>query len=204
MKMRKKKKNLLMFTFLIVFYSAVDVDMRLNPLLRREKQIRASALSKKPEQAKAREKRCREKEIVVRKGWCLYQIAEDLGASWKEIAERNQLEDPNKIYPGQKLRVIPFTKTKIKKVSWYGPKFHGRKMANGRIFNMYDPTIVAHKWLPFGTKVLLTSNSRNIIVIVQDRGPYHKNRCFDLSMAAAEKLGIKKKGLAECKVEILN
>ena len=73
-------------------------------------------------------------------------------------------------------------------------------------FNMYDPTIATQKWLPIGTKVRLIcmDNKNTIIVVVKDRGPYHKDRCFDLSWAAAKHLGIIEMGVANCKVKILN
>lgn len=80
--------------------------------------------------------------------------------------------------------------------SWYGKKHHGRLMADGKQFNMYDRTIVAHKKLPLGTRLGLTSREtgRSIEVVVRDRGPYVFGRCFDLSFAAAEKLGLVNEG----------
>lgn len=88
-------------------------------------------------------------------------------------------------------------------VSWYGKKFHGRKMANGWIYNMYDPSIAAHKTLPFGREVKLTNpkNGRSIIVIIKDRGPFIPGREFDISYAAAKKLDIVKQGVALLKIE---
>jgi len=90
-------------------------------------------------------------------------------------------------------------------VSWYGKKFHGRKMANGRVYNMYDPSTAAHKTLPFGKKIKLTNpeNGQSIIVVIKDRGPYIIGRHFDLSYAAARKLGIVEKGVEMVKIEIL-
>lgn len=147
-------------------------------------------------------------EVEVRKNWCLLEIAQDLGTDWRQIAELNNLKDPNLILPGQKLKVIPFNQNNIVKVSWYGKKFHGKPMADGKKtpFNMYNPTIAAQKWLPIGTKVLLTciDTKKSIVVIVRDRGPYHKDRCFDLSWAAAKQLDIIEMGVANCEVKILN
>ncbi len=77
-------------------------------------------------------------------------------------------------------------------------------MANGKEFDMDDSSVVAHKWLPFGTKVRLTRKGKSIVVVVQDRGPYVKDRNFDLSRASASELGIKNTGVAECQVEILS
>jgi len=79
-------------------------------------------------------------------------------------------------------------------------------MANGEIFDMYDPSVCAHKWLPFGTKVRLTrvDTGQSVEVIVKDRGPYIPNRHFDLSYAAAKKLDMVKVGVVLCKVEVLD
>jgi len=75
--------------------------------------------------------------------------------------------------------------------SWYGKKFHGHKTSNGEIYNMYAMT-AAHKTLPIPTYVQVTNlnNGRQVIVRVNDRGPFHENRIIDLSYAAASKLGI--------------
>lgn len=144
-------------------------------------------------------------EITVRKGYCLSQIALDLGTDWREVAKINNLADPNKIYPGQVLKVRPFNRNNIMEVSWYGPGFHGKKMSNRQIFNMYDPTTAAQKWLPIGRKVRLTriDIEKSIIVVVRDRGPYSGNRSFDLSYAAAQQLEMIEIGHIKCKVEIL-
>jgi len=144
-------------------------------------------------------------EIIAREGFCLSEIAQDLGTDWREIAELNGI-NPDRILSGQKIEVHPFNKTNIVKASWYGPGFHGKLMSNRKIFDMNDATVVAHKWLPFGTKVRLirVDNNKSIVVIVQDRGPYVKGRIFDLSKGAAELLGMIDDGVTTCKVEILN
>lgn len=82
--------------------------------------------------------------------------------------------------------------------SWYGTKFHGRKTSNGETYNMYDMT-AAHKSLPIPTFVRVTNldNGREIIVRVNDRGPFHDDRLIDLSFAAAKKLGFDKKGTTD-------
>ena len=88
--------------------------------------------------------------------------------------------------------------------SYYADKFHGRKTANGEIFNMYKMTC-AHKTLPFGTKLKVTniSNDLSVIVTVNDRGPYAHGRVLDLSKAAAEKIDLIKSGTAKVKCEII-
>jgi rare lipoprotein A len=75
--------------------------------------------------------------------------------------------------------------------SWYGTKFHGRKTSNGETYSMYAMT-AAHKSLPIPTyvQVINLKNGREVIVRVNDRGPFHANRIIDLSYVAAKKLGI--------------
>ncbi|MCR4823302.1 MAG: septal ring lytic transglycosylase RlpA family protein, partial [Treponema sp.] len=91
------------------------------------------------------------------------------------------------------------------KASYYADKFHGRKTANGEIFNMYDMTC-AHKSLPFGTKLKVTNldNGKSVEVRVNDRGPFVAGREVDLSKAAAVKLDMIKTGTARVKIEILD
>lgn len=83
------------------------------------------------------------------------------------------------------------------KASWYGPGFEGNDMANGDPFDKYDAKTVAHKELPFGTRLRVTNlkNDKSIEVIVRDRGPYKGKRCLDLSMAGARKLGFLDAGI---------
>lgn len=89
--------------------------------------------------------------------------------------------------------------------SYYGTKFHGRTMANGKPFDMYAMT-AAHNTLPLGTRVRVTRLSTNATVVVKitDRGPYIGGRVIDLSVVAATKLGIIEKGLAEVLIEVLD
>jgi rare lipoprotein A len=88
--------------------------------------------------------------------------------------------------------------------SWYGKKFHGRKTANGEVYDMYAMT-AAHKTLPIPSYVRVThlKNQRSVILRVNDRGPFHQNRIIDLSYAAAVKLGIKQAGTGHVEVVAL-
>ena len=85
--------------------------------------------------------------------------------------------------------------------SWYGPRFHGRKTANGEIFNQNAMT-AAHRKLPLGSMVEVTNpdNGKTIIVRINDRGPYSGKRIIDLSKAAAAELDIIGHGVAKVKV----
>ncbi len=75
--------------------------------------------------------------------------------------------------------------------SWYGKKFHGRQTANGEVYDMYAMT-AAHPTMPLPSyaRVRNLANGREIIVRVNDRGPFHPGRVIDLSYAAAKKLGL--------------
>ena len=85
--------------------------------------------------------------------------------------------------------------------SYYGPGFNGRRMANGRRF---DPrsTSVAHRTLPFGTKVVVThlGNGRSATATVEDRGPFVRGRIIELSPRLAEHLGMVAQGVAPVRV----
>ncbi|TGV08980.1 septal ring lytic transglycosylase RlpA family protein [Alcaligenaceae bacterium 429] len=83
----------------------------------------------------------------------------------------------------------PFRQTGT--ASWYGKKFHGRKTANGEIYDMYAMT-AAHPTLPLPSyaKVTRPQTGQSIIVRINDRGPFHGGRIIDLSYVAATKLGL--------------
>lgn len=89
--------------------------------------------------------------------------------------------------------------------SWYGGKFHGRRTANGEIYDKHKLT-AAHKTLPFNTIVEVTNleNQKKIIVRINDRGPFVKNRIIDLSKKAAEKIDMEDTGTAPVLLKILN
>lgn len=89
--------------------------------------------------------------------------------------------------------------------SWYGNKFHGRKTSNGETYSMYGMT-AAHKTLPIPAYVRVTNlaNGRQIIVRVNDRGPFHGGRIIDLSYAGAKKLGYANSGTARVRVEAID
>jgi rare lipoprotein A len=75
--------------------------------------------------------------------------------------------------------------------SWYGRKFHGRPTANGELYDMYGMT-AAHRTMPLPSYALVRNpaNGREVVVRVNDRGPFHRERIIDLSYAAALKLGV--------------
>lgn len=89
--------------------------------------------------------------------------------------------------------------------SWYGTKFHERRTSSGEPYNMFAMT-AANKTLPLPTYVQVTNlqNGRQIIVKVNDRGPFEKNRIIDLSYVAAKKLGMIPHGTALVEVKAIN
>ena len=96
--------------------------------------------------------------------------------------------------------VRPFRQRGI--ASWYGKRFHGQKTASGEPYDMYAMT-AAHPTLPIPSYARVTNvrNGRQVVVRINDRGPFHSNRVIDLSYAAAYRLGYIEAGSAEVEVE---
>jgi rare lipoprotein A len=88
--------------------------------------------------------------------------------------------------------------------SWYGPGFHGKKTASTEIYNMHELT-AAHNVLPLNTLVKITNleNQKEVVVRINDRGPFVGDRVVDLSLAAANELGMVKKGTVPVRVAVL-
>lgn len=89
--------------------------------------------------------------------------------------------------------------------SWYGRKFHGKRTSCGEPYDMYAMT-AAHKSLPLPTyaKVTNVKNGKEVIVKINDRGPFVKDRLIDLSYAAAKKLGIHATGTGKVKIAAID
>jgi rare lipoprotein A len=89
--------------------------------------------------------------------------------------------------------------------SWYGPRFHGRRTANGERFDMGAMT-AAHKTLPFGTRLRVRSlvTGQEVHVRVNDRGPFIRGRIIDLSRSAARALGLLETGVKEVQIFVLS
>ncbi|MEX1118642.1 MAG: septal ring lytic transglycosylase RlpA family protein [Terrimicrobiaceae bacterium] len=88
--------------------------------------------------------------------------------------------------------------------SWYGGRWIGRLTANGERYRAGDMT-AAHKKLPFNTRVRVTDlkTGKQVIVRINNRGPFIKGRIIDLSVVAAKQLGTYDRGLAKVKIEAL-
>ncbi len=96
-------------------------------------------------------------------------------------------------------------KTQVGMASWYGDKEHNRKTASGERFNKYAYT-AAHRSLPFGTMTRVTNlkNGKDVVVKINDRGPFIRGRVIDLSYAAAKSIGLVRSGVTKVKVEVLS
>ncbi|MBE6467844.1 MAG: septal ring lytic transglycosylase RlpA family protein [Alphaproteobacteria bacterium] len=88
--------------------------------------------------------------------------------------------------------------------SWYGKDFHAKRTANGEKYDMYSLT-AAHRTLPLPTIVKVTNleNGRSLVLRVNDRGPYAKNRIIDVSKRASQLLGFYTQGTTKVRVEVM-
>ncbi|MAI75698.1 MAG: hypothetical protein CMM90_00740 [Rickettsiales bacterium] len=113
--------------------------------------------------------------------------------------------NPYKIYGKWYYPAVDYDYEEIGIASWYGPGFHGKKTANGEIFNQNEIS-AAHRTLPMPSIVKVTNLDNGLIlekVRVNDRGPFAGNRIIDLSKKAAQELRFVNLGTARVKVEIL-
>src|SRR6185295_2410008 len=106
----------------------------------------------------------------------------------------------------RKTSTVPTVELPIERgiASWYGPKFNGRRTASGERYDMNDMT-AAHPSLPFGTLVSVrnTRTGREVMVRINDRGPFAKNRVIDLSYAAAREVGVSGPGTASVELYLV-
>jgi rare lipoprotein A len=108
---------------------------------------------------------------------------------------------------GQRYEVLDSSRGYVREgiASWYGEPFHGRRTSNGEVYDMHALT-AAHKSLPLPTYVLVTNleNGRQVVLRVNDRGPFHGGRIIDVSFSAAQKLGMIGPGTARVEVRALD
>lgn len=131
-------------------------------------------------------------------------LAKTMGGDTRPTTGDFKVGNPYKIkgetyYPAEKYH---FSQTGV--ASWYGPGFHGKRTANGEIFNRNELT-AAHKTLQMPSMVRVTNldNGKSIIVRVNDRGPFSDNRVIDLSEKAAEVIGMKQAGTARVRIDVM-
>jgi len=89
--------------------------------------------------------------------------------------------------------------------SWYGEPFHGRRTANGEVYDM-NQISAAHKTLPLGTwvEVKNLNNHKTLVLRVNDRGPFVRGRVIDLSREAAKKMDMLRSGVAPVMVRAID
>lgn len=89
--------------------------------------------------------------------------------------------------------------------SYYGKEFFGSRTASGEKFNPGDFT-AAHRTLAFGSRVAVTNlaNDKEVIVRINDRGPWGRGRIIDISYAAAKKIGMHRSGTAKVRLELID
>lgn len=113
---------------------------------------------------------------------------------------------PTVLHPAPELQTVAQTNETVHgTASWYGKRYHGRKTSYGDRFNMYDHTaaMMPVKYKNKTVRVTRLDTGQSVDVRVNDRGPTAKGRVIDLSWAAAQELGMLKKGLAKVKVEVI-
>jgi rare lipoprotein A len=95
---------------------------------------------------------------------------------------------------------LPYSQQGV--ASWYGDKFHGQKTSSGELYDMYKMT-AAHPTLPIPSYARITSleSGKQVVVRINDRGPFHSNRLIDVSYTAALKLGLLGKGSHQVQVD---
>lgn len=132
------------------------------------------------------------------------ELLPELTPKW-EAKSRGGNKSPYEVW-GESYKVMDSAKGFVQSgtASWYGKKFHGHTTSNGETYDMYNYS-AAHKNLPLPTYLKVTNldNGKNVIVRVNDRGPFHSKRIIDLSYAAAVKLDYHTKGLARVKIEAI-
>jgi rare lipoprotein A len=107
-----------------------------------------------------------------------------------------------RVPPSTKPARIGETQTGI--ASWYGVPYHGRRSANGEIYDMEKLT-AAHRTLPFDTWVEVTNltNHKRVDVRITDRGPFVNGRILDLSLAAAREIDLVTAGIVRVRIKVI-
>lgn len=124
-----------------------------------------------------------------------FLFALSLGLFVAGCGKRTSTRIPSPPRPGETQKGI---------ASWYGDPYHGRRAANGEVYDMFQLTAAHRKW-PFETIVRVTNltNHQEVDVRITDRGPFVRGRIIDLSRAAAEQIQMIGPGTAKVKLKVL-
>ncbi len=132
-----------------------------------------------------------------------------LSSNQFNCASRVQKSRKPPVNPRELLRKDRDSLTRVQKIyfgkaSYYGTDFHGKKTASGEIFDMHQLT-AAHRWFPFGTicRVVNLNNRKSVVVRINDRGPFVRDRIIDLSYEAAKAIGAIGEGVIDVRIEVL-
>jgi rare lipoprotein A len=108
------------------------------------------------------------------------------------------------VLPACTVLPVRWTGRQVGQASWYGPDFYGQTTAGGTLYTG-EALTAAHRSLPFGTLVRVTNleNGRQVVVVIDDRGPFVRGRVIDLSFAAARRLGMVRDGVAPVRLKVL-
>ena len=141
---------------------------------------------------------CAETEFLIHTSKRVVNTTEDSKLSRYKVGDPYQI-DGIWYYPA-----INYEYEETGIASWYGAKFHGRQTANGATYDMNALT-AAHRTLPMPSIVRVTNlmNGRSLILTINDRGPFARNRIIDVSRRGAQLLGFQKAGTARVRVQIL-
>lgn len=126
-------------------------------------------------------------------------------SSWTKLSASTPTMRPYEVFGKQYVPSFVEVGEELSGVaSWYGPDFHGKKTSNGESYDMYAMT-AAHKTLPMNTIVKVSNklNGKQVVVRVNDRGPFVEGRIIDLSYAAGKEAGIDQTGTAPVVVTVL-
>ena len=119
------------------------------------------------------------------------------------LSPKTEARSPVSVDP-PRTEVTPKEEPETGVASWYGEEFQGNTTANGETYDLNGLT-AAHPTLPFGTTVRVTNlnNKKNILLRINDRGPYIGRRLIDVSWAAAKRLGFVQSGTTLVRVEVV-
>ena len=203
-----RKKMFFLFLFLVAVVFAIFFIQSADRETIENKTIKAKIIEREGEKEIVKnscdpitEKLLKEETLVLMGG---FPITEEV---LKEKKEWSQKSAASRGLITRKILEEEPEKKLIQKgvASWYGDYFHGRVTANGETYNMYELT-AAHKELEFGTIVRVThlANGKSVDVRINDRGPFIEGRIIDLSMQAAQEIGMKEEGIADVKMKIIS
>jgi len=150
----------------------------------------------------------RSKEIGAFPQWKYGPASPRVVAEGEEVPKGGGRQLVGKAYSVAGKRYVPYEKplgySAVGMASWYGEAFHGRRTANGEVYDR-NSISAAHPTMPLPAYARVTNllNNRSIVVRVNDRGPYHGNRLMDVSQKTADALAFRHLGTARIKMEYL-